>query len=74
MSFKEFIDYLYEAAYCEGYIDRESEDIQTIEEVVGFDFKCLTNEEIFALIQGMRIMYEMEKESWRYFEEEGEEE
>ena len=73
MTYKEFIDYLYEAVNCEGYIDRESEYIQTIEEVVGIDFKCLTNEEIFALIQGMRIMYEMERESWRYFEEEGEE-
>ena len=68
MTLKEFIDYLYEAVDCEGYIDRESEYIQTIEEVIGIDFKCLTNEEIFALTQGMKIMYETERESWRYFE------
>ena len=72
MTFKKFIDYLYEAVDCEGYIDRESEDIQTIEEVVGIDFKYLASEEIFALIQGMKIMYEMERDSWRYFEEDKE--
>lgn len=74
MTFKEFIDCLYEAVDCEGYIDRESEDIKTIEEVVGIDFKYLTSKEIFALIQGMRFMYEMERESWIYFEDEEDDE
>ena len=73
MKYKEFIDYLYEAVDYEGYIDRESEDIQTIEEVVGIDFEYFGNKEIYALIQGMKTMYEMERERWRYFEEEGEE-
>ena len=70
MTFKEFIECLYEAADCEGFIDRKSEALQTVEEVIGLDFKPLTDEEIFALIQGMRIMYEMKRESWRYFEDE----
>lgn len=74
MTFKEFMQYVYEAADCEGYIDRESEDIKTIEEVVGIDFKYLASKEIFALIQGMRIMYEMGRESWTYFEDEEDEE
>ena len=69
MRYKEFIDCLYEAIDCEGYIDRESEEIQTIEEVVGIDFSLSSDEEIFALIKGMTIMYEMERESWRYFED-----
>ena len=73
MTFKEFIGYLYEAVGYEGYIDRESNEIQTIKEVVGIDFEYLEDKEIFALIQGMKTMYEMERESWRYFEEEGEE-
>ena len=70
MTFEEFIDYLYEAVDCEGYIDRESENIKTIEEVVGIDFKYLTSKEIFALIQGMKFMYEMQSEWWLYFEDE----
>ena len=74
MTFKEFIDCLYEAVDCEGYIDRESEYIKTIEEIVGIDFSLLSEEEIFALIQGMRIMYVMERESWRYFEDDEDEE
>ena len=69
MRYKEFIDCLYEAIDCEGYIDRESEEIQTIEEVVGIDFSLSSDEKIFALIKGMTIMYEMERESWRYFED-----
>ena len=68
MTFKEFIGYLYEAVDCEGYIDRESEGIQTIKEVVGIDFEYLEDKEIFALIQGMKTMYEIGRESWRYFE------
>ena len=74
MTFKEFIDCLYEAVDCEGYIDRESEDIKTIEGVVGIDFSLLSEEEIFAYIQGMKTMYEMENESWRYFEDDEDEE
>ena len=74
MTFKEFIDCLYEAADCEGFIDRKSEALQTVEEVVGIDFSLLSEEEIFALIQGMRIMYVMERESWRYFEDDEDEE
>ena len=69
MRHKEFIDYLYEAVGYEGYIDRESNVIQTIKEVVGIDFEYLEDKEIFALIQGMKTMHEMERESWRYFEE-----
>lgn len=68
MTFKEFIGYLYEAIDCEGCIDRESEEIQAIEEVVGIDFKYFKDEEIYLLIQGMKTMYEIGRESWRYFE------
>ena len=70
MTFKEFIDCLYEAADCEGYIDRESEDIKTIEEIIGLDFSLLSEEEIFAYVQGMKTMYEMQSEWWLYFEDE----
>ena len=72
MTFKEFIGYLYEAVDCEVYIDRESEEIQAIEEVVGIEFKYFDNNEIYLLIQGMKTMYEIERESWRYFVDEGE--
>lgn len=72
ITFEEFMDCLYEAVDCEGYIDRESKNIKTIEEVVGIDFKPLTDEEIFAYIQGMKSMYEIQNEWWRYFEDEEE--
>lgn len=67
MTFKEFIECLYEAADCEGFIDRKSETLQTLEEVIGLDFSLLSEEEIFAYIQGMKAMHEMKEESWRYF-------
>lgn len=68
MTFKEFIGYLYEAVDYEVYIDRESKGIQAIEEVIGIDFKYFKDEEIYLLIQGMKTMYEIGRESWRYFE------
>lgn len=69
MTFEEFMQYVYEAANCEGYIDRESECLTTIEEVIGLNFKPLTDKEIFAFIQGMKLMYEMQNERWLYFED-----
>lgn len=72
MKYSEFIDIVKCAInnnweYCD--IDKEDEDVKLVEAVTTHNFEHWETEQIYFYILGMRDLYEMSSEEWRYFTE-----
>ena len=50
-------------------IDKEDEDVKLVEVVTTHNFEHWETEQIYFYILGMRDLYEISNEEWRYFTE-----
>ena len=69
ITYKQFIKAVENCIDCDGYIDRDREELKIIEEVFGFNFNAFDDGELRYYLFGLQDMCRVEKESYLYFDD-----
>lgn len=72
ITYKQFIEAVENCIDCDGYVDRDSEELKIIEEVFGIYFNNFKDEELRYYLFGLQDMCRVEKESYLYFDDDDE--
>lgn len=69
ITYKQFIEAVKDCLLADCYIDRNSNEIKIIEEVIGLNFKNFTDNELSFYLSGLQHMHDIENESYLYFDD-----
>lgn len=69
ITYKQFIEAVKNSIDCYGCFDRDSEEVKTIEEVLGVHFEDIKDEGLKGYLFGLQHMHSVEKERYSYFED-----
>lgn len=69
ITYKRFIDAVENCIECDGYFNRDSEELKIIEEVFGIYFTNFKDEELRYYLFGLQDMRRAEKDRYLYFDD-----